>query len=466
MDTPAIPLPRDPRERAILDKLIMTRDHLLLLKQDRTNYIRTQDVMPLFDQTMDQVKELTVVRAETGDSEENRLDKVLESCFQLLSLFYLTIGRNNEAPATYALTSTIKRLLDHLVESDVYSAKDLGSIKSTLEDLCNSIRDAANDESPDKRHPPYMLTLLSNRIKLCNSTLEKLQKRLERVPQSLLETHEKLVSILRSISLANTKSKFSSNEVKKLRNQILEIGESHNGGKFTAEDGSLVEGSEEVRDLYNRCLRWSDLVLERQGEVADQWRPVYTELLQIRNNLEKLSLTQAWSLRETDLYDFQRQLDRIDESRDAGNWLDDRGRTADLWTQRTLLYLIRRSYAYIYSFMLASEPVSEALLPVYNQLQTLKRCLVEVKKNGGVSSVRELYPYSMKLNSLDNMKVDGKFVVNGDVPEGQGSVSELLAECFDLNYELRVAAEEAAENGNGKADGHVEAREVEESKSE
>ena len=40
------------------------------------------------------------------------------------------------------------------------------------------------------------------------------------------------------------------------------------------------------------------------------------------------------------------------------------------------------------------------------------------------------------------MKVDGRFVVNGDIPEGQGSVSELLAECFDLNYELRVLAEE------------------------
>ncbi|KAF4994787.1 hypothetical protein FDECE_12992 [Fusarium decemcellulare] len=461
MDTPAIPLPRDPRERAILDKLTMVRDQLLLLKQDRTNYIRTQDVMPLFDQTMDQVKELTVVRAETGDKEENRLDKVLESCFQLLSLFYLTIGRNNEAPATYALTSTIKRLLDHLVEADLYSAKDLGSIKTTLEDLCKSIHDAANDESPDKRHPPYMLTLLENRVELCNTTLAKLQKRLERVPESLLGTHEKLVSILRSISLANTKSKFSTSEVKKLRNQILEIGEAHNGGKFTAEDGSLVQGGEEVRELYNRCLRWSDLVLERQGEVSDQWRPIYDALIHIRNDLEKLSLTQAWSLRETDLYDFQRQLDRIDESRDAGNWLDERARPADLWTQRTLLYLIRRSYAYIYSFMLASEPVSEALLPVYNQLQTLKRCLIEVKKNGGVSSVRELYPYSMKLNSLDNMKVDGKFVVNGDIPEGQGSVSELLAECFDLNYELRVAAEEAAENGNGKADGAAEAREAE-----
>lgn len=47
--------------------------------------------------------------------------------------------------------------------------------------------------------------------------------------------------------------------------------------------------------------------------------------------------------------------------------------------------------------MNSSEPVSEALLPIYNQLQTLKRCLIEVKTSGGVGSVRELYPYSMKV---------------------------------------------------------------------
>lgn len=42
------------------------------------------------------------------------------------------------------------------------------------------------------------------------------------------------------------------------------------------------------------------------------------------------------------------------------------------------------------------------------------------------------------------MRVDGKFVVNGDIPEGQGSVSELLAECFDIIYELRVTATEGS----------------------
>lgn len=32
-------------------------------------------------------------------------------------------------------------------------------------------------------------------------------------------------------------------------------------------------------------------------------------------------------------------------------------------------------------------------------------------------------------------------MVGEEIPEGQGSVNELLAECFDLSYELRVAAE-------------------------
>jgi hypothetical protein len=168
---------------------------------------------------------------------------------------------------------------------------------------------------------------------------------------------------------------------------------------------------------------------------------MFDKLLKVKNALEHMNLTQAWSLRETDLYDYQRQLDRADESRINGNFVDAEGKPADLHAQRTLLYLLRKSYAFIYSYIISSEPVSEALLPIYNQLQTLKRCLVEVQRSGGVDSPRELYPYSMKLNSIDNMKKDGKFMVGDDIPEGQGSVSALLSECFDLAYELRSEAD-------------------------
>lgn len=48
--------------------------------------------------------------------------------------------------------------------------------------------------------------------------------------------------------------------------------------------------------------------------------------------------------------------------------------------------------------------------------------------------------------------MDGKFIVGNDVPEGQGSVSELLAECFDLSYELKVAVEELEEGGDNSSD--------------
>lgn len=40
------------------------------------------------------------------------------------------------------------------------------------------------------------------------------------------------------------------------------------------------------------------------------------------------------------------------------------------------------------------------------------------------------------------MRIDGKFMVGSDIPEGQGSVNSLLAECFEMNYELRIEAEE------------------------
>ncbi|KAB8301048.1 hypothetical protein EYC80_002970 [Monilinia laxa] len=433
-DTPSHPLPLDPREQPILDSLTSLRDELTLLKQDRTSYIKAADVLTLYDKVVDQVTLLTEIRADKPD-EQNRVDRMLDGCFQLLSLFFMTIGKTNEAPAAYSLTSTIKRLLDHLTEVDLYCEKDLAHVSQTLERLGGIVKNAKPSYSP------RLLTLLGKRIEICQRSLRNLSTRLERISGEISPIYEKIISILRSISLANTRSKFSTTEVTKLQTQLKEIDAQRVDGKFVTVSGETPAGNDEVCEHLERCLKWAESVLERKGQFPEAFQGTYSTLLDIRNKLEKLSLTQAWALRETDLYDFHRQLDKIDESRVDGNFLDAEGNFAELYVQRTLLYLIRRSYAYIYFLMVSSEPVSEALLPVYNQLQTLRRCLVEVKNSGGVSSPRELYPYSMKLNSIDNMRVDGRFMVGSDIPEGQGSVNDLLAECFELSYDLRVAAE-------------------------
>jgi hypothetical protein len=43
------------------------------------------------------------------------------------------------------------------------------------------------------------------------------------------------------------------------------------------------------------------------------------------------------------------------------------------------------------------------------------------------------------------MRVDGKFYIGSDIPEGQGSVNSLLAECYEIAYELRAAVDEDKE---------------------
>lgn len=149
---------------------------------------------------------------------------------------------------------------------------------------------------------------------------------------------------------------FPISEVHGFQDQLREVQATMVNGKFLAEDSTTPAGQHVATDLLSRCLLWSDIVLSRyvsrskvfcfesvvtcayrQGKIDERFKPIYDKLCDIRNQLEKLSITQAWSLRETDLYGYQRQLDRIDESRINGNFEDASGYRADLHAQRVYL---------------------------------------------------------------------------------------------------------------------------------
>ncbi|KIV88903.1 hypothetical protein PV10_08533 [Exophiala mesophila] len=438
-DSPITNAPVGSQEKPILDKLLLIRDKLLLLKQDKSTYVKSSDVLPLYDQVIEQVHILNEVRGEEH-LVQNRVDTVLDDCLQLISLFFMAVGRNNEAPALYAVTGNIMRLCHHVKEAAFYSKKDLTSLEHTLSKMEGTL------ESGKDKYSPALIKRVHYRLEICQAMLKELRAFLSTLSPEMVPVWEKLVSILRAIAALNTRSKYSSKDLHELRDQLLQIQSTMQDGKLPDESGEVSSGQDLVVPLLERCLKFTEIVEERHGKIDERFQETYDQLIEIRNQLDRLTMTQAWSLRETDLFMWQRKLDRIDDSRRDGNFFDAEGRPADLHAQRTLLYLIRRGYAYIYQLLIASEPVSEALLPIYNQLLTLRRCLVEVKKAGGVSNPRELYPYSMKLNSIDNMRVDGKFQIGKDIPEGQGSVNDLLAECYDLAYELRTDAENESDD--------------------
>jgi len=62
----------------------------------------------------------------------------------------------------------------------------------------------------------------------------------------------------------------------------------------------------------------------------------------------------------------------------------------------------------------------------------------------------------MKLASMDNMRVDGKFLdKEGEIPEGQGICNSLLSECYDILYELQESVVEEVSDDD-VIDGEIE----------
>ncbi len=64
-------MPLDPREQPILDSLMKVRVELTLLKQDRSTYIKSSDVLAFYDRVVEQVKILNEIRADKPH-EDNR----------------------------------------------------------------------------------------------------------------------------------------------------------------------------------------------------------------------------------------------------------------------------------------------------------------------------------------------------------------------------------------------------------
>lgn len=256
-DSPMYNAPVPAPEKPILEKLVNVRDKLLLLKQDKSTYVKSTDVLPIYEEVIEQVHLLNDSRG-TDKLIQNRVDSVLDDCLQLLSLFFMAIGRNGEAPALYSMTSNIARLCDHLKEAAFYSTKDLDSLQQTIDRMRKTL-----DKDAEK-YSPYLLTRINIRIQVCENLLQELREYLSTLSPKMVPAWEKLVSLLRAVAALNTRSKYSQKDLDELRGQLLKMKEAEKDGHLPDETGDFsASGSERVVPLLNRCLLFCDMVQER-----------------------------------------------------------------------------------------------------------------------------------------------------------------------------------------------------------
>ncbi|OUM50974.1 hypothetical protein BVG19_g55 [[Candida] boidinii] len=447
-------------EQHIYDELKEIRLNLSKLKRDHKTYLNSKDINQIYELVLLKTKELKIIRHEDEKAElhpidfPNKVDILMDEIFQLLSLCFMTVGLTNSAPATYASLSTVQRLLEHLNESEIFTHQDLKPIKDRLDEINKIIhndeeelkneQEDQDEESRKNNNSFEELKLLEHKLDQAYKEYNFLEDKINTIPENIQKITNELISIKRSLfnaltSHSNDRS-ISNKQLEFFKKKLFDI-EHNNDDLFDSnEDGKGL-----VKGLTDDC-HYLIADLENDSDKVDpSLKPLYDQLDKLKSTLENLLVTRRWVLRTTDIFNYQRTLQEIDNKRVNGFFILEDG-SKPLKGQTILLYLLRRCYAIIYKLLVSSEPVSEALQSLHNQLTTIRNCLMDLKRMDGISSLRELYPYQLKLASIDNLRKDGKFIVGGHIPEGQGTLNALLAECFDICHELKIEFYERQED--------------------
>ncbi|KAH6916018.1 hypothetical protein BKA70DRAFT_1501556 [Coprinopsis sp. MPI-PUGE-AT-0042] len=433
-----MPEPVPQEELPILESLVNIRNRLTALKKDRGEYIKAGDVNSLYQSVVKQVQKLNGVR-DDSTVHNNRVDTTLADVFTLLSLFYLTIGKTREAPATYSQIASMRQILDHMSESGVYNESDLAPFQRRLAGLHQIV----HQDAEQGKHPKALTTLLERQLNECDALVKQLLESLSVISPELIPVHEKLVTLRRQLVALAAREGSHKAELKPIQEELRKIDSTRVDGKFLGPGGVMPSSQAVCTSLLEECFDIAQEIKanEDSKNVPSSLKPIYDRLRDLRAELESMVLTHRWTLRETDLWNYSLSLQEIDKMRVEGKFVDSEGNRPE--GQYVLLYLLRRCYGLIYRLLSSSEPVSEELMPIANKLNTVKRCLNEVLKCGGPFNARDLYPYQLALFQIDSMRKDGRFVsVDGTIPEGQGIIMANLSECHELVEMLKESMDE------------------------
>lgn len=163
-------------ELPILEQLVTLRNRLTALKtHQRKEFVRTSDVLDIYNQALKQVEKLNEVRekaqedtpessSQGGETVLNRVDYTLNDVFQLVSLFFLSIGKGREAPATICQLATLKRLLVRSTGSSAYIVHcshfdNLRITSTSLESILKTISSHFKADWPTSRRSSTTLRM-------------------------------------------------------------------------------------------------------------------------------------------------------------------------------------------------------------------------------------------------------------------------------------------------------------------
>jgi len=245
-------------------------------------------------------------------------------------------------------------------------------------------------------------------------------------------------------------------EIRILQEQLLEIEAQEKDGNFLDENGSIAEGQailrellEEGFDLVHDCLieienqnnKSTDLIAEAVTQARYVADSIVTQASVISKELAKetrnVSLNTLHTLQSTLSEGSLMLKSAVQHPSDSLKA-----------TTNVLASTTRSALGFLGKIYNEFEPVDESLHPVYDKLVSIRNSLKDLRNERDLGKIKNdtrfdegnlqkrLRALQENLDKVDTSKVDGKFMVDGEVPRGQALLSSLEDECYCLISEV------------------------------
>ncbi|KAK0239070.1 hypothetical protein EDD85DRAFT_529935 [Armillaria nabsnona] len=214
-------------------------------------------------------------------------------------------------------------------------------------------------------------------------------------------------------------------------------------------DASTGKHPEALTKLLERQLGECDGIVRDLQEglavLSDELVPIHEKLVTLRRKLVALGSREG--SHKAELKPIMEELRKIDSKRVDGRFLGPGGTVPS--SQANCSSLLENCFEIAQEIKANEESknVPESLKPIYDRLSGIRLELENLVLTHRWS-LREtdLWNYSLSLQEIDKMRIDGKFMdSDGNRPDGQYVLLYLLRRCYGLIYRLLSSSEPVSE---------------------
>jgi hypothetical protein len=440
----------NPQEEVILKDLHGISKHLKELKKQP--YV-LKDIESACEKLGTVVADLRQVRQSEEMEGRSAVDEELDDIWlELFQLWAKVANIDKNLYPIFTKLTAIEKQLKKYKDTGCYTISDILPLQQAMTEIeTTSMLDGkfvahGQKHLPDAGNPPAGQAILMELINKCKRNCRILLEKDEEMDASLQPILAQMVAIQQKISSLQIHGAYSLDRVHDLQAKLDLL----DSAKTTS--GAIPAGQTRLSNILNDLYDQVQQMQDAKEPVTGPLRPIFENLVEIGNALEKLRHGKRFTVAPLDVAPLQEAMHAIEANRDVNGVFKVEGVEGIPPGQQAVSQQLSHNYNLIHQLLSVTDSVDESLGGSLDELTKIRANLQQLvrqarryrSKRGGKSvSQSDLVTLQERLSEFEATHKRGDKIVpagwkDGDaVPSGQAVLSSIESEVYGLVNELR-----------------------------